>query len=69
MFVALPGWRLIPKERRSRTATEKLFEIGEYIMEVRVGDGSPLIGKRLGAVRELGKEDVIPADPGTARPG
>jgi di/tricarboxylate transporter len=60
LFVALLGWRLIPKERRGRTATEKLFEIGEYIMEARVGDGSPLVGKRLGAVRELGKEDVIP---------
>jgi di/tricarboxylate transporter len=59
-FVALIGWHFIPKARRGRTAARKLFEIGEYMVEVRVGEKSPLVGKRLSALESLGEEDVVP---------
>ena len=52
-FVVLIGWRLIPKDSHKKPGTESLFAINEYITEVRVDEGSKLIGK---TVSEVGKE-------------
>ncbi|MBT8083350.1 MAG: anion permease [Gammaproteobacteria bacterium] len=52
-YVALIGWRLLPKERQSADAGKDLFDLEDYIAEVRVREGSPVIGKR---VRELDGE-------------
>ena len=52
-YVALIGWRLLPKERQSADAGKDLFDLEDYIAEVRVKDGSPIIGRR---VRELDEE-------------
>jgi di/tricarboxylate transporter len=49
-YVALIGWRLLPKERQSADATKDLFDLEDYVAEVRVRESSPIIGKR---VREL----------------
>jgi di/tricarboxylate transporter len=50
LFITLIGWRLIPKARREHDSTRELFELEEYIAEVRVPDGSAAVGKQ---VREL----------------
>ena len=52
-YVALIGWRLLPSERRSADAGKELFNLADYINEVRVPDGSPVIGK---LVRELDEQ-------------
>ena len=49
-YVALFGWRLLPRERQSSDAGKELFELADYIVEVSVREGSPVIGKR---VRDL----------------
>lgn len=49
-YVALIGWRLLPKDRRSANAAQDLFDLADYIAEVRVPEGSDIIGKR---VRDL----------------
>lgn len=49
-YVALIGWRLLPKDRQSTDAGKDLFDLADYIAEVRVPKGSSAIGKR---VREL----------------
>ncbi len=49
-YVALIGWRLLPTERRSADAGKDLFDLEDYIAEVRVPEGSDIIGKR---VRDL----------------
>jgi len=54
IFVALIGWRLIPVARTEHNTGDELFDMGDYIAEVRVGAESATIGKR---VREL--DDVI----------
>ena len=46
-FIALVGWRLIPNQGQNQGAREKLFEIQEYIAEVRVGEKSTIIDRRL----------------------
>lgn len=49
-YVALIGWRLLPRERQSSDAGKELFDLADYIAEVQVPEGSPVIGKR---VRDL----------------
>ncbi|NLF63953.1 MAG: SLC13 family permease, partial [Chloroflexi bacterium] len=49
-FVALIGWRLVPR-REGAASRSELFEIGDYVTEVTVTEGSALAGKRL---RDLG---------------
>ncbi len=49
-YVALIGWRLLPSERKSTDAGKELFDLADYIAEVRVPEGSSAIGK---LVRDL----------------
>ena len=49
-YVALIGWRLLPKERQSADVSKDLFNLEDYVAEVRVREGSPVIGSR---VRDL----------------
>ncbi len=57
-YVALVGWRLLPADRKTSDAAADLFDLGDYIAEVRVPEGSPVIGLK---VRDL-DEDAVRAD-------
>lgn len=46
LFIALIGWRLIP-QRKGPASPEDIFQIEDYITEVRVPAGSRLVGKSL----------------------
>jgi di/tricarboxylate transporter len=52
-YVALIGWRLLPGGRHSSDAGKELFELADYIAEVRVPEGSTAIGKQ---VRDLDEQ-------------
>jgi len=52
LFVALVGWRLVPK-REGPTSREELFEIRDYLTEVRLPEEGAAVGKTL---RELEQE-------------
>ena len=52
-YVALIGWRLLPASRKSDDAAAELFDLASYIAEVRVPEGSPIIGKRVRDLDEL----------------
>lgn len=59
-FVALIGWRLLPKETRERQAGKDLFDLGSYLVELRVGEQSKSIDKPLGDIEEnFDKHDTI----------
>ncbi len=49
-FVALVGWRLIPKTIGEAIPMKALLDFGEYVAEVRVPEGAAVIGQR---VRDL----------------
>ena len=53
LFVTFIGWRLIPVERTKHDTGKELFDLRDYIAELHVPDGSPIIGKR---VRDLDQE-------------
>ena len=58
VYVAVIGWRLLPRERQSSDAGKELFDLADYVAEVRVPDGSSVIGKR---IRDL-DEDAAKVD-------
>ena len=58
-YVTLLGWRLLPASRRSTDAAQDLFDLADYIAEVRVPEGSDIIGKQVRDLDELAdKSDV-----------
>ena len=59
LFITFIGWRLIPKERRGNKSTEDMFEITDYITELRVLEDSPLIGKGLKNLETMADDEVL----------
>lgn len=58
-YVALIGWRLLPKDRKSKDAGEALFDLADYVNEVRVAENSPIIGKMIRDLEDqAAKSDV-----------
>ena len=47
LFVTLVGWRLIPNVTSDQGAVSDLFQIKDYVAEVRVGEKSSVIGKKV----------------------
>jgi len=57
-FVALIGWRLLPKGRRAPPDPEKLFDIAHYVTELRVPDPSKVAGSTVADLEALADADV-----------
>ncbi|MEJ5224246.1 MAG: SLC13 family permease [Anaerolineales bacterium] len=57
-FIVLGGWRLIPL-RQSKTDGKNLFEIENYITEVRIPEESPLNGRRLREIQDFSKAETV----------
>jgi di/tricarboxylate transporter len=58
-YVALIGWRLLPVERRKTDSSAELFDLADYVAELRVPEGSPAIGKQVRELDDLAaKSDV-----------
>jgi len=58
-YVALIGWRLLPRKSTGADTGEKLFEIADYIAELKVKEDSKVIGKRVREIDELAGESDI----------
>ncbi len=58
-YVALLGWRLLPSERRTTDAGQDLFDLADYIAEVRVPENSAVIGKQVRDLDELAAKSEI----------
>lgn len=56
-YILLIGWRLIP-QRKHRSSTDELFQMKEYTSEVRVREGSKIVGKPLSDLEALAKSDL-----------
>ena len=55
-FVALFGWRLIPRSRQAKLSSHDLFEIENYVGEALVSAESPAIGQQLREIDDLVSE-------------
>lgn len=58
VFIVLIGWRLIP-DRRSKATIMNLFEIENYVTEVRLPEGSKLVGKAIREIPDFSKAETI----------
>ena len=58
-YVALIGWRLLPASRRASDAAQDLFDLADYIAEVRVPEGSDIIGKKVRDLDELAEKSDV----------
>ncbi len=56
-YLALAGWRLLPQRRQCSEQQGQLFEVSDYISEVRIPEGSPFVGKPLRALYERARID------------
>lgn len=58
LFILLVGWRFLP-QRKGQLSKEELFEIDDYITEIRVPQKSTLTGKRLRDLENATDGDVV----------
>jgi len=58
LFIVLVGWRLLPK-RKGQLSREELFEIDDYITEIKVPKKSSLTGRRMRDLENATDGDVI----------
>ena len=47
LFLGLVGWRLLPKDRQAKSATDELYDIDDYVAEGIVTEGSAAIGQTI----------------------
>ena len=57
LFIGLLGWRFIPK-RKGQASREELFDIKDYITEVRVPENSKMVSKTLYDLERAVEEEV-----------
>ena len=53
VFIVLIGRRLIPRHRQGRADPEELFEVSDYLTEIRIREGSNVIGKSISEFETL----------------
>jgi di/tricarboxylate transporter len=57
LYIATIGWRLIPIARREHDSSKELFDIEDYIAEVKVSEGSSTIGKKVSELDDAVEEN------------
>ena len=58
-YVALIGWRLLPGERKESDSAKELFDLADYIAELQVVKGAPVIGKQVRDLDEKAEKSNI----------
>ncbi|MGH6943389.1 MAG: SLC13 family permease [Geminicoccaceae bacterium] len=56
-YLALIGWRLIPHDRKGHT-DEAMFEIANYVSELRVGEKSEAIGRQVTEIEQAIEDNL-----------
>ena len=60
LFLSLLGWRLLPT-RKGQVSREDLFNISEYMTEVRVPEGSKMVGRLLREIETATDAGIVVA--------
>ena len=58
LYITFLGWRFIPKERRGQKPPQDLFEIANYVVEVKVPKGSQSVGKEVEELEKMAEGEV-----------
>ena len=68
LFVALIGWRFIPKGAYKKPGAESLFSMDKYITEIRISEACKFIGRKVGEI-EAYTEDRLTIIGGISKDG
>lgn len=60
LFVAIIGWRLLPT-RSADSASGDLFQIRDYVFELRVMADSPIVGNKLNSIVQFSQRNLVVA--------
>jgi di/tricarboxylate transporter len=55
-FIALVGWRLIPAARGEHDSGQELFDLEDYVAELKVPEKAEAIGQKMSELDELAEE-------------
>ena len=55
-YVALIGWRLLPADRAHSNAGQELFDLADYIAELKVSEDSKAVGQRVSELDEAAEK-------------
>jgi di/tricarboxylate transporter len=58
-YVALIGWRLLPKDRVAENGAADAFALSDYIVEARVAENSDIIGRRVRDLDEIAENSDV----------
>ncbi|WP_211852426.1 SLC13 family permease [Plastoroseomonas hellenica] len=58
LFLAF-GWRLLPRDRQGQPSAAEAFEVGPYMSEARVPEGSPMAGKTVAELEALAEGEIV----------
>ena len=58
LFVAIIGWRLIPKNNQKKPESQSLFKIDDYVTEIIISKNSPFIGKSIRLAEDLASDKL-----------
>ncbi len=59
LYVTLVGWRLLPASTRDTDTGKELFELADYIAELRVPADSPVVGSQVRSLDERAQKSGI----------
>lgn len=59
IFVALVGWRLVPKDISGKNASDELSNLEDYLVEMGVEQDSTVIGQTINDLSEVGYENDV----------
>ena len=59
IYIILIGWRFIPKNRKERKSAIDLFDVENYVTEVRIPDDSNFIGRYISELENYSEERSI----------
>jgi di/tricarboxylate transporter len=58
-YVALVGWRLIPKERERRGSVTESFELSDYVAELKVPEDGKTVGRTMAEIEAEGEDGEV----------
>ena len=59
VYITILGWRLIPIERGEHDTTKELLDLKDYIAELKVGESSKAVDKKLGELQPVAEEEDV----------
>lgn len=59
IFIIFIGWRLMPTDRKSSKRPEDLYQVHEYITEIKIPEKSPVVGNTVAQLESLTEGDFI----------